>query len=115
MKDEGFLSPAGKRFIAIATLLIVGGLIAYYATSEEISLEFLEDIGQTSTTSSTPTFPEVTVPEIEIPEIEIPKPRKQAPGIPPSAEEQIREAEAIFDCITRAQGDPDEIAKCSRP
>ncbi len=115
MKDEGFLSPAGKRFIAIAAVLIIGGLIAYYAFAEEVSLdlEFLEDLGETSTTSTTFDVPEVEIPEIEVPEPTVPD--IEVPGIPQSAQQQIKEANRVFKCIEQAQGDPAKISECTAP
>ena len=108
MRDEGFLSPAGKRFIAAAALILLAGVVAYYAFAEDVSLDFLEDLGEETSTSTT-TF--------DFPEVEIPTPpepaQPQAPGIPPSAQEQIREGQEILDCIQRANGDVDKISACT--
>lgn len=114
MNEERFLSPAGKRFIAIAALLIIGGLIAYYASSEEISFDFIEEIGQTTTSTST-TFPEVEIPEVTVPEVEVPE--AQIPDTPSgsAADKQIREAEKILECISKAEGDVDVISACTQP
>ena len=72
MKDEGFFSPAGKRFVLFATVLILGGVLAYFVLSEEISID-LEELTGTTTTSSTAAIdvevPEVTVPEVTVPEV----------------------------------------------
>lgn len=70
MKDEGFLSPAGTRFVIFAAVLLLGGVLAYFLLSEEISID-LDELTATSTTSTTTDFdvPEVTVPEVTVPDI----------------------------------------------
>jgi len=61
VKDEGFLSPAGKRFVLFATVLILGGLLVYYVVAEDISID-LDELTETSTTDVS--VPDVTVPEV---------------------------------------------------
>lgn len=56
MKDEGFLSPAGRRFVILAAILILGGVLAYFALSGEISID-LDELTETSTTG-------VSVPDV---------------------------------------------------
>jgi hypothetical protein len=51
VKDEGFLSPAGTRFVILAAILILGGVLAYFALSGEISID-LDELTQTSTTAT---------------------------------------------------------------
>jgi len=124
VKDEGFLSAAGTRFVIIAALLLIAGLAVYYATSEEISLEFLDELGtETSTSSTTFDIPEVEIPTPDIPDdfSKPPEPAKPAdppalqapPGAPPGTQEQLNEAERILDCMQRAQGDIDAISACA--
>ena len=47
MKDEGFLSPAGRRFVVFAAILILGGVLAYFALSGEISID-LDELTETT-------------------------------------------------------------------
>jgi len=110
MKDEGFLSPAGRRFVVVSALILLAGVIAYYATADEgISLDFLDDIELEGTgdeeTSSTVSVPDVTVPDFPEP------PSVQA--LPPSAQDQLQEAERIGECISRAEGDVEAIQACA--
>ena len=65
MKDEGFLSPAGKRFVIIAAIVILGGLLAYYVVAEDVSID-LDELTRTSTTSTT-TDLDIDVPEVTVP------------------------------------------------
>lgn len=101
MRDEGFLSPAGRRFIAVAALLLLCGVIVYYVLAEEGSFEFLEDLGPTETTTSSTTF---TVPEVDVPDFSDP----QAPP-------EIDTAEDVLDCLEDAAGDIESIQACANP
>ena len=70
MKEEGFLTAAGWRFVTLGAILILGGVLAYFVVAEDVSID-LDELTGTSTTSSTTDFevPEVTVPEDTVPDI----------------------------------------------
>jgi hypothetical protein len=69
VKDEGFFTAAGLRFVIFATLLIAGGVLAYFIAAEDVSID-LDELTGTSTTSTTEIeAPEVTVPEVTIPDV----------------------------------------------
>ena len=79
MKDEGFLSAAGQRFIAIAAVVLLAGVIAYFAIADEgVSLDFLDDIEfdepGSGDASSTVSIPEFTGPDFTTPDIPKPSP-----------------------------------------
>jgi hypothetical protein len=50
MRDEGFLSPAGKRFVAIAAVLIIGAVVAYALLEADLDIDLDELTTQSSTT-----------------------------------------------------------------
>ena len=52
MKDEGVFSAAGERLVLVGTLLVIGGLLAYFLLAEGISID-LDELTDTSTTSTT--------------------------------------------------------------
>ena len=88
MKDEGFLSPAGRRFVILAAILILGGVLAYFALSGEISID-LDELTQTSTT------------DVSVPDVTIPEP-PEAPDDPISrCFEDAQTTQEILDCTNR--------------
>ena len=97
MKNEGFLTAAGWRFVLFGAIVIVGGLLAYFLVAEDISID-LEELTGTSTASTTTEFdvPEVTVPEITVPEVDVPNVAQ----------------DPYFRCIDRAET-AQEIIDCS--
>jgi hypothetical protein len=72
MKDEGFLSPAGTRFVIIAAVILLAGVLAYFAFSEDVSLDFLDDLGTDTSTTSTTDFDvdDLTVPDVTVPDLD---------------------------------------------
>ena len=52
MRDEGVFSAAGKRLVLFGTVLVLGGLLAYFLIAEDISID-LDQLTDTSTTSTT--------------------------------------------------------------
>ena len=91
MRDEGFLTPAGRRFVILGTLLILAGAAAYFVLAEDISID-LDELTQTSTTESTTDIDDITVPDVTVPEIEDPYFR---------CIEDATTADEIIDCSTR--------------
>ena len=94
MKDEGFLTAAGARFVFFGAILIIGGVLAYFLVAEDISID-LDELTGTSTTSTTTDFevPEVTVPEVTVPDI------AQDPYF--RCVENAETAQDIIDCSNR--------------
>jgi hypothetical protein len=75
VKDEGFLTAAGWRFVLAGAAVIVAGVLAYFLLSDEISLDIDLDQLTSSTTAETTTdfdAPEVSVPDITVPEVTVP-------------------------------------------
>ena len=87
MKDEGFLSPAGKRLVALGVLLAIVAVAAYALLAEDISID-LDELTGTSTTSTT----EV---DLETPDITIPEPL-DTPYF--RCLENAQTADEVFDC-----------------
>ena len=68
MKDEGFLTAAGWRFVIFGAILIVGGVLAYFLLAEDLSIDLdLDQLTESSTTSTTTDF-DFTVPDVTVPE-----------------------------------------------
>lgn len=84
VRDEGFLSPAGTRFVLIAAVLLLAGVLAYLVISEEITID-LDELTQTSSTTDT---------GIETELREAAPPEQAAPGVP---------RDRYLRCISRAE------------
>ena len=97
MKDEGFLTAAGWRFVILGTLLIVGGVLAYFLVAEDISID-LESLTETSTTSSTTEFDVdgFTVPDVTVPDVDDGGASSYAECV-----EKADTVDAILDCTNR--------------
>ena len=66
MKDEGFLTAAGWRFVIVGALVILAGALAYFLIAEDISID-LEELTESTTTESTTEFefPNVTTTQLD--------------------------------------------------
>ena len=68
MKDEGFLTAAGWRFVLVGALVILVGVATYFLLAEDISID-LDDLTQSSTTETTTDFEDFTTPDVTVPDI----------------------------------------------
>ena len=109
IRDEGVIGPGGRKFLAVAILLIVLGTGAYYAITEgEEIRDFLEELAEEpGADEDTVTLEDTTIESGE--PAAPPQPEATDPAAP---DEQLDRARRQLDCISEAAADTDAIARC---
>lgn len=118
VRDEGWIGPGGRKFLAAGISLIVLATGAYYAANgtEEIK-DFFDELAAPPDQGGDPTvtLEDTTIESGELPPPEpkpsVPEVPAAPPGSPDAIDQQLERAQRQLECIQRA-ADVEAMARC---